>query len=307
MRKYRRIILIVLLISLLTGCGLTPSKLYGTADVSPLVEQWREDVQKIAADYGLEGYVEFILAIIAQESGGDAECYPDIMQSSESAGKAPNGITDPIESLRQGIQFLAGLFSAGETAGVDQNTIIQAYNFGAGYISYIQNTYGGVHSLDAAKIYSKMMASKMGWSSYGDVKYVEHVYSHMYIKSVATVNYDKMYALMLEYEGVPYLFGGDSKAGIDCSAMTRKLYQAAGVTLPRTAQEQYDRTVHISESQVQIGDLVFFQGTYATSSYITHVGVYVGDGMFFHAGGNRCQFSNLTGYYREHFVCFGRR
>lgn len=307
MRKYGRIILILLLIPLVTGCGLSLEKLYGTANVTPLVEQWRVDVRNYAAQNGIDDYVELILAIIAQESGGDAERYPDIMQSSESAGKPPNSITDPQESLKQGIQYLAELFRTGATAGVDDNTIIQAYNFGAGYITYIKNTYEGVHSLDAAKAYSTEMSSKLGWSSYGDVKYVEHVYSHMHMKSAATVYYDKMYDIMLEYEGVPYLFGGDSKAGIDCSAMTRKLYQAAGVTLPRTAQEQYDKTTHIDESQVQIGDLVFFQGTYNTSNYITHVGVYVGDGRFFHAGGNQCQFSNLSGYYREHFVCFGRR
>lgn len=307
MKKHGRLVMILLIFSLLSGCGFEPEKMYGTANVSPLVEQWREDVCAIASEYGLDDYVELILAIIAQESGGDAERYPDIMQSSESAGKSPNTITDPQESLRQGIQYLAGLIQTGEAAGVDRNTIIQAYNFGTGYITYIRDAYAGVHSLDAARTYSTAMASKMGWNSYGDVKYVEHVYSHIYKESMAAVNYAKMYTLMLEYEGVPYLYGGDSKAGIDCSAMTRRLYREAGITLPRTAQEQYDNAVHIGEAQAQIGDLVFFQGTYNTVNYITHVGIYAGNGIFFHAGGNQCQFSELSGYYKEHFVCFGRK
>lgn len=307
MKKNGKLLFIIVLCFFLSGCGLQPEKLYGTADVSPLVEQWREEVCILATEYGLDDYVELILAIIAQESGGDADKYPDIMQASESAGKAPNSIMSPQESLRQGIKYLSELFRLGGEIGVDTNTIIQAYNFGTNYISYIKDTYAGVHSFDSAKTYSTLMASKLGWSTYGDVKYVEHVYSHMYMKSAANVNYDAMHALMLEYEGVPYLFGGDSKAGIDCSAMTRRLYQAAGLSLPRTAQEQYDNTIHINESGVQIGDLVFFQGTYSTTHYITHVGVYVGNGKFFHAGGNQCQFSELTGYYKEHFVCFGRK
>lgn len=56
------------------------------ANVSPLVEQWRSDVERYAQKYGVSEYVELILAMIAQESGGDADRYPDIMQSSESAG-----------------------------------------------------------------------------------------------------------------------------------------------------------------------------------------------------------------------------
>lgn len=292
----------------LSGCECEDSEQYGKAEVSPLVEQWRADVERIAAKHGISEYVELLLAMIAQESGGDAERYPDIMQSSESAGNSPNTITDPIQSLEQGIGYFATLVRSGKEAGVDDDTILQSYNFGGGYIGYVKEKYAGKHSEESARSFSSMMAAKLGWNNYGDVKYVEHVHSHMSFQTTgeAINNFEAMYAVMKEYEGVPYLFGGTTKAGIDCSAMSQKLYQAVGISLPRTAQSQYEAVEHISESKMKKGDLVFFTGTYNAGSYITHVGVYVGDNQFFHAGGNRCQFSELSGYYREHLAGFGR-
>lgn len=299
----------VLLAVQTTGCEFTSSGLFGTANVSPLVERWRESVQEYAQKYGISEYVELILAMIAQESGGDADRYPDIMQCSESAGLPPNSITDPHKSLEQGIKYFASLVQTGTKAGVDIDTILQSYNFGGGYISFVRDNYGGKHSEAAARAYSGKMAARTGWSNYGDVKYVEHVRSHMYAATAngAVGNYDVMYAMMKEYENVPYVFGGDSKSGIDCSAMSRKLYQSIGISLPRSAQEQYDSVSHIDESQARPGDLVFFTRTYNAGCYITHVGVYTGNGQFFHAGGTHCQFATLSGYYREHFVCFGRK
>ena len=266
-------------------------------------------VQEYAQKYGVGEYVEILLAMIAQESGGDSDRYPDIMQCSESAGMAPNSITDPLVSLEQGIRYFAALAESGKKAGVDMDTVIQSYNFGGGYIGYVRDHYGGKHSEEAARSFSGMMAARAGWSGYGDVKYVEHVRSHIHTSPAggAMENYEAMYAVMKEYENVPYVFGGTSKSGIDCSAMSQKLYQSVGISLPRTAQEQYDAVSHISESQARPGDLVFFTATYNAGTLITHVGVYTGNGQFFHAGGSRCQFSALSGYYREKLVCFGRK
>lgn len=298
-------LIIFVLIFQSIGCAaLERSHSPGRANVSPLVEQWRDEVVLIASELGLEAYVELILAMIAQESSGDSSRYPDIMQSSESAGLEPNSITDPVESIRQGMSYFSSLLEKGKAAGVCEKTILQSYNFGEGYINYIKNNYDGVHSEASASAFSVTMAQRLGWSNYGDVKYVEHVYSHMF---TGGADFSLMQTVMNEYEGVPYLYGGDSKLGIDCSAMTRRIYQASGLTLPRTAQEQYNITTHIDYSQAMPGDLVFFTGTYDAGRYITHVGVYVGDDMFFHAGGTHCQYSSLTGYYLEQLVCFGRK
>lgn len=305
-RKRAGICLLIFVLTLnLCGCkAMDKLNSAGRANVSPLVEQWRKDVVIIASEYGISAHVELILAMIAQESGGDAVKHPDIMQSSERAGLKPGSLSDPIESIRQGVSYLAELLEKGKAAGVCEKTVLQSYNFGEGYIHYIKNNYGGIHSETSASDYSKTMARKLGWSSYGDVRYVEHVYSHMII---GRVDFSLMQAVMDEYEGVQYLYGGETKTGIDCSAMSKKIYQAVGITLPRTAQEQYNVTTHVDISQAEAGDLIFFTGTYNAGRYITHVGVYVGNGIFFHAGGSRCQYSSLSGYYLEHFVCFGRK
>ncbi|HMK63316.1 MAG TPA: NlpC/P60 family protein [Acidimicrobiales bacterium] len=80
--------------------------------------------------------------------------------------------------------------------------------------------------------------------------------------------------------GVPYVWGGESPKGspapgFDCSGLTQWSWAQAGVQLPRTAQEQYDAIAHVDMSDLQPGDLVFWDD--GTSS-VQHVGMYVGDG-----------------------------
>jgi cell wall-associated NlpC family hydrolase len=83
--------------------------------------------------------------------------------------------------------------------------------------------------------------------------------------------------------GLPYLWGGDGPAagedGFDCSGLTRAAYQAAGIPIPRVAQDQYNAGPHITENRLQPGDLVF----YGTPANIHHVGLYIGGGHMIHA------------------------
>lgn len=81
------------------------------------------------------------------------------------------------------------------------------------------------------------------------------------------------------WQGGKYLWGGDSKYGIDCSAFTRRVLGELSVNLPRTTSEQIHSGNHIAKQQLKIGDLVFFK----TSPETRHVGVYVGNGQFIHA------------------------
>jgi cell wall-associated NlpC family hydrolase len=84
--------------------------------------------------------------------------------------------------------------------------------------------------------------------------------------------------IALQYQGVPYVFGGTSPSGFDCSGYTRFVFAQAGVYLPRTADEQY--VVGRAVSQLEPGDLVFFS-TYAYGA--SHVGIYLGYGQFISA------------------------
>jgi cell wall-associated NlpC family hydrolase len=73
--------------------------------------------------------------------------------------------------------------------------------------------------------------------------------------------------------GIPYRYGGMSRAGFDCSGLAKYSYARVGRVIPRTAQQQYNATIRIPWNQRRMGDLVFF---YSGGS-IYHVGVYAGN------------------------------
>ncbi|MCW2548614.1 MAG: hypothetical protein JWN96_3074 [Mycobacterium sp.] len=87
-------------------------------------------------------------------------------------------------------------------------------------------------------------------------------------------------ALVKTYAGYPYLWGAAGPKAFDCSGLTQYVYKQLGVTLQRSADQQYRTTLHIPYSQAQVGDLIFF---YDTTGYVYHVGMYAGNGMMWDA------------------------
>lgn len=84
--------------------------------------------------------------------------------------------------------------------------------------------------------------------------------------------------------GVPYLWGGASpEAGFDCSGLTMTVYQLSGIDLPRTSGEQFGTGEDVDKDGLLKGDLVFFAT--GKGKKVSHVGVYIGDGIFIHAPG----------------------
>jgi cell wall-associated NlpC family hydrolase len=80
-------------------------------------------------------------------------------------------------------------------------------------------------------------------------------------------------AFALEQRGVPYLYGGESPAGWDCSGLVQAAYRVAGISLPRTAQQQFDAGPRLpADAQLEPGDLVFFG---QSPGDVEHVGIVV--------------------------------
>jgi len=104
----------------------------------------------------------------------------------------------------------------------------------------------------------------------------------------------------LSLQGIPYVFGGTSRKGFDCSGLTQYVYRSSGVSLPRTASEQFRVGSSISKAQLKTGDLVFFS-TYAPGA--SHVGIYIGGGKFVSASNSGVSTSSLnSGYYGGRYL-----
>ena len=103
------------------------------------------------------------------------------------------------------------------------------------------------------------------------------------------------------YLGTPYVYGGSSHSGTDCSGFTRAVFAQFGYSLSHGAQAQYYNGRHISSAERQAGDLVFFTAPGYNS--IQHVGIYLGGGTFIHASSSSGVIVSSLGesYYSNHY------
>jgi peptidoglycan DL-endopeptidase CwlO len=104
-------------------------------------------------------------------------------------------------------------------------------------------------------------------------------------------------SIAMRYLGVPYVWGGASPSGFDCSGFVMYVYAQVGISLPHYTVSQYGMGSPVSRSQLQPGDVVFFDG-------LGHNGIYIGGNQFIHAPhtGDVVKISSITGWYASTFV-----
>ena len=109
--------------------------------------------------------------------------------------------------------------------------------------------------------------------------------------------YGGVVGIAMQYLGIPYVYGGSTPSGFDCSGFVMYVYAQVGVSLPHNAAAQYGYGTPVDRSQLQPGDLVFFNG-------LGHNGIYIGGGSFIHSPhtGDVVKISSLSGWYDSTWV-----
>jgi cell wall-associated NlpC family hydrolase len=109
--------------------------------------------------------------------------------------------------------------------------------------------------------------------------------------------YGGVVGIAMRYLGTPYVYGGASPGGFDCSGFVMFVFGQIGVSLPHYTVAQYGMGTPVAQSQLEPGDLVFFDG-------LGHVGIYIGGGQFIHAPhtGDVVKISSISGWYSATYV-----
>ena len=144
----------------------------------------------------------------------------------------------------------------------------------------------------AAEAQARIAAASVQRRGYGEdqqattfgVPSVEAVFA-----PVPDARYGGVVDVAMQFLGVPYVWGGATPSGFDCSGFSMYVYAAMGVSLPHHAASQYSMGTPVSREQLQAGDLVFFNG-------LGHMGIYIGGGQFIHAphSGDVVKISSLS-------------
>ena len=103
----------------------------------------------------------------------------------------------------------------------------------------------------------------------------------IYPSSKINKHSNKIISIAESWIGVPYLYGGTTRKGVDCSGFVKNVYSEVGINLPRTSGEQFAFAIPVTNPAV--GDLVFFK----RNGRIYHVGIYIGNDSIIHAAINK--------------------
>jgi cell wall-associated NlpC family hydrolase len=221
-----------------------------------------------------------------------------------AAGLGVTNPFDPMQSLEGGARYLRRQLDA---FGGDMQKAVAAYNAGPAAVT----RYGGIPPYPETQAYVPRV---MGYfaefspdpaSATTPAPTVDPAALGLPASLRSSGVGSRVVQQGLTFLGTPYVWGGESPSGFDCSGLAQYLYRQQGVSIPRVAADQFRAGTPVASDQMRPGDLVFF----ARAGYVHHVGIYIGGGKFLQAPhtGDVVKISSLTdpGYASE--FCGARR
>ena len=284
----------------------------GGKALSQAVLALRELVEKYAAKYGISDHVDTLLAIIQVESGGLLE---DVMQSSESLGLPPNSLGKEA-SINQGCKYYSELLRRANSLGCDLDSVIQAYNYGGGFLDYVA-ARGGKYSFELAQAFAEQKSGGVrvtykneisipengGWRyNYGNMFYVRLV--KQYFGGLSSDVQQRIAAIAQDYQN----YGITAPAGY-CEQWAEQVYRAAGVQVNNWCCAGRNRVTNVvsrDSSNIPVGAMVYNDPAVYNSRTTCrcglnagHVGIYIGNGMIISniGGSSTDTLESWTSYY----------
>ncbi|MEQ6356877.1 C40 family peptidase [Lysinibacillus sp. M3] len=121
------------------------------------------------------------------------------------------------------------------------------------------------------------------------------LFSTTHIDSAEAATQTEVTDTASKYLGIPYKYGGTTTSGFDCSGFTSQVFADLGITLNRTSGAQYQQGTAVAKSDLQVGDLLFFN---TSGKGVSHVSIYIGDGKMIHSQTNQgVSYSNVNDPY----------
>lgn len=209
-----------------------------------------------------------------------------VVQEGDSLSKIATGFVLDIETLKKWNNLVNDTIMVGQTLSVN---------------GQVEPTAEQLAALEAAQRRVQVQQSQ---NQNQNNSRISAQASSAPVESAPTADASNLIAIAQQYLGAPYSYGGKTPSGFDCSGYVSYVFKQAGKL------SSYYSTIGLYNiaqkvSTPQVGDLVFFSGTYKAG--ISHVGIYLGNNLMINAAGNRVQINNIyDSYWGKHFTGFGR-